>query len=143
MDIVEAITLKQINQCYPLMNILRPKLVESEFSDQIGRQNKQGYHLIALRDNGNPVSLLGYRLVENLILSRFLYIDDLVTEPDQRQHGHASKLLNWAVDLAKKNSCTALQLDSGFANTDAHRLYLNHGFTLSAHHLRKPISCAS
>ena len=139
MDIVEAITLKQINQCYPLMNILRPKLVESEFSDQIGRQNKQGYHLIALRDNGNPVSLLGYRLVENLIIGKFLYVDDLVTDPDLKQRGYASQLLSWTVEVAKQHNCCAVQLDSGFENVDAHRLYLNQGFRLSAHHLRKSL----
>lgn len=137
--IVEACSVDEVNRCYPLMNILRPRLIKSEFSDQVSRQQQQGYHLMVLQEDDIPVSLLGYRLVENLIIGKFLYVDDLVTDPDLKQRGYASQLLNWTVEVAKQHECRAIQLDSGFENVDAHRLYLNHGFQLSAHHLRKSL----
>ena len=137
--IVEACTVAEVNRCYPLMNILRPLLIESEFSDQVSRQQEQGYHLVMLQEDHIPVSLLGYRLVENLIVGKFLYVDDLVTDPDLKQRGYASRLLNWAVEVAKQHNCCAVQLDSGFGNIDAHRLYLNQGFQLNAHHLHKSL----
>ncbi|MBV1879173.1 MAG: GNAT family N-acetyltransferase [Pseudomonadales bacterium] len=137
--ISEAGTIDEINRCYALMKKLRPLLIEAEFPNQIGRQQQQGYHLMVLQEHQTPVSLMGYRLVENLIIGKFLYIDDLVTEPDLKQRGHASQLLAWAIEIAKEHSCCAVQLDSGFENVDAHRLYLNHGFNLSAHHLRRSL----
>ena len=123
MKITQMETEQQILSCYELMAVLRPHLIKTDFPDQVNRQMQQGY-----------------RLVENLIFGRFLYIDDLVTAPSLKRKGYAGQLLDWAIQFSIDEGCQAVQLDSGFQNGDAHRLYLNKGFQLSAHHFRKPLT---
>ncbi|MEW5057105.1 MAG: GNAT family N-acetyltransferase [Cycloclasticus sp.] len=139
MSIIKMNTRAQIESCYRLMAVLRPHLIESKFVDQLNRQIKQGYQLLAFQVAGRPVALLGYRLIENMVLGKFLYVDDLVTDPQLKRRGYAERLLDSVIDAAMKSECSAIQLDSGFQNLDAHRLYLNKGFQLSAHHFRKPL----
>ena len=139
MEIIEVNTTRQIEQCYELMAVLRPHLTKVEFPNQINRQMQQGYRLLALKDSGCLNALLGYRPVENLIVGKFIYVDDLVTDSSQQRKGYASRLLDRVDEVAVETGCAAVQLDSGFQNLDAHRLYLNKGFQLSAHHFRKPL----
>ncbi|WP_165786463.1 hypothetical protein [Mixta theicola] len=50
------------------MNILRRQLTsETEFIQQIKRQQIQGYHLVGLEQEGKPIVLAGYRELENFI----------------------------------------------------------------------------
>ena len=140
MKITQMKTEQQILSCYELMAVLRPHLIKTDFPDQVNRQMQQGYRLHALQNTNGPLALIGYRLVENLIFGRFLYIDDLVTAPSLKRKGYAGQLLDWAIQFSIDEGCQAVQLDSGFQNGDAHRLYLNKGFQLSAHHFRKPLT---
>jgi GNAT superfamily N-acetyltransferase len=139
MEITQIKTEQQIRSCYQLMAVLRPHLIKSDFPNRVSRQMEQGYQLRALENANDPLALIGYRLVENLIFGKFLYIDDLVTATNHKRKGYAGQLLDWAIQFSIDEGCQAVQLDSGFQNTDAHRLYLNKGFQLSAHHFRKPL----
>ena len=140
MEITQIKTEQQIRSCYELMAVLRPHLIKTDFPNQVSRQMEQGYQLRALEDANDPLALIGYRLVENLIFGKFLYIDDLVTAPNHKRKGYAGQLLDWAIQFSIDEGCQAVQLDSGFQNADAHRLYLNKGFQLSAHHFRKSLA---
>ncbi|MDF1642649.1 MAG: GNAT family N-acetyltransferase [Pseudomonadales bacterium] len=140
MEITQIKTEQQIRSCYELMAVLRPHLIKTDFPNQVSRQMEQGYQLRALEDANDPLALIGYRLVENLIFGKFLYVDDLVTAPNHKRKGYAGQLLDWAIQFSIDEGCQAVQLDSGFQNADAHRLYLNKGFQLSAHHFRKSLA---
>ena len=64
---------------------------------------------------------------------------DFSTLPDARGRGHGGWLMRWLVDEATRLGCEQLQLDSGVgsARTDAHRLYMNHGLSISSHHFAR------
>ena len=140
MEINQMKTEQQIRSCYELMAVLRPHLIKTDFQNRVSRQMEQGYQLRALQNANDPLALIGYRLVENLISGKFLYIDDLVTAPNHKRKGYAGQLLDWAIQFSIDEGCQAVQLDSGFQNADAHRLYFNKGFQLSAHHFRKSLA---
>lgn len=71
-----------------------------------------------------------------LAWGHYLYVDDLSTHPDSRRRGHANALLEWLLEEARRLDCDQLHLDSGVEldRADAHRLYLNAGLVISAHH---------
>jgi GNAT superfamily N-acetyltransferase len=99
---------------------------------------QDGYQMIFVSvKEGNmdkPVSFAGYRNMNMLYSGKTIYIDDLSTLPAHRGHGYASKLLDYIYQLAKDTGKTAVHLDSGYVRQTAHRLYLQKGFVLSAHH---------
>jgi len=129
-----ATTDPEILSCFPVMLQLRPHLVESEFVDRIRRQQKEGYMLAFLADNGRVQSVAGFRIQECLYSGRFLYVDDLATDASTRSKGYGTQLFQWLVDHARKNGCEALRLDSGVQRFAAHRFYLANRMEIACHH---------
>src|SRR5689334_838853 len=129
-----ATTDAEIQSCFPVMFQLRPHLVESEFVQRIRRQQKEGYVLAFLPDNGRVKSVAGFRLQECLYSGRFLYVDDLATDESARSKGYGSHLFAWLVDHARKSDCEFLRLDSGVQRFGAHRFYLANRMEIACHH---------
>jgi len=128
-------TLKQIQSCYSVMRQLRPHLTDEQaFIEQVERQFAQGYKLVSYQEDGKIKALVGFRFMELLAWGKVLYIDDLITDSETRKSGHGGKLLKWVIEQAKTENCDQVHLDSGPQRHDAHRLYLNHGFKIVAHH---------
>jgi GNAT superfamily N-acetyltransferase len=127
----------EIAACYSLMRELRPHLAEEAFVARVRAQEKSGYRLAYLEENGGPVAVAGFRLSENLAYGRFLYVDDLVTGEPHRSKGYGARLLSWLAELAKKEGCTQLHLDSGVQRKEAHRFYQREGMNLASFHFRK------
>ena len=125
----------QISLCFPVMRQLREHLVESEFVETVRRQNRSGYFLAYLADEGVAVSAAGYRLIENLVNGNSLYVDDLVTLEDRRSRGYGKALFDWLVERARSEGCDVLVLDSGVQRYHAHRFYLANRMIISSHHL--------
>lgn len=56
-----------------------------------------------------------------------------------RRRGHARSLLDWLLVEARRLGCGQIHLDSGVGidRADAHRLYLNAGMVIAAHHFAR------
>lgn len=130
----------EIRASFRTFTILRPHLDEDTFVEQALRQIEQGYIITAILEDDVVVSAAGYRFMEALAWGKFIYIDDLVTHPDARGKGYAGKLLNFVKDLAIENNLDGIHLDSGHTRFDAHRVYLNHGYKMRAHHFDLDLS---
>lgn len=50
-------------------------------------------------------------------------------------------LLDWLIEEARRSGCEQLHLDSGAVpeRYDAHRLYMNTGLSITAHHFQRPL----
>ena len=119
---------------------LRPAYAqEEEFVARVDeRQRPEGFRIVAAFVDGRDeaVAAAGFRTGHNLAWGHYLYVDDLSTLPDARGQGHAGALLEWLVGEGRRLGCDQLHLDSGTGpeRFDAHRLYLNHGLGIYAHH---------
>ena len=116
---------------------------EAAFVERVNElQRPEGYRLVAALEEGerDAAAVAGFRVGHNLAWGHFLYVDDLSTRPDARRRGHGRALLDWLVEEAARLGCDQLHLDSGVGleRADAHRLYLNSGLVISAHHFARP-----
>lgn len=134
MHICIATTDVEIADCFPVMRELRPHIAENQFLSRIRIQINSGYRLAFVRVMDRVVAVAGFRIVENLAWGRFLYVDDLVTLPAHRSKGYGAKLLSWLMELAAKEGCQQMHLDSGIHRKDAHRFYEREGMTLASFH---------
>jgi GNAT superfamily N-acetyltransferase len=124
----------EIQNCFPVMHELRPQLESDQFVGRVRLQQQTGYLLAFLEDNGEVVSVAGFRIGENLAWKRFVYVDDLVTKAELRSKGYGLRLFEWLVEFARRNDCDEFHLDSGVQRFGAHRFYLMHGMRISSHH---------
>lgn len=58
-------------------------------------------------------------------------IEGVRVHADERGSGLGSRLIEWAIDMSRRESCQLVQLTSDATRTDAHRLYERLGFTAS------------
>lgn len=132
--IAHAETEAEIARCYAVMHELRPHLTQTGFVAQVLRQQGQGYRLAYLESDGEVRSAAGYRVSENLVYGRFMYVDDLVTRCVDQGSGHGSALLDWLITEARRRECLQFHLDSGVQRFGAHRFYLHKGMDITSHH---------
>lgn len=104
-------------------------------------QRPEGYRLVAAfeEERRAAVAVAGFRTCHSLSWGYYLYVDDLSTMPSARRRGHGRALLAWLLDEGKRLGCNQFHLDSGVElnRADAHRLYLNAGLVISAHHFAR------
>jgi GNAT superfamily N-acetyltransferase len=130
---------------YLAMRELRPHVPdEATFVRRVDDvQRPEGYRLAGAFEDGSrdAVAVAGFRVLNNLAWGHCLYVDDLSTLPRARRQGHARALVDWLLDEARREGCDELHLDSGVgpARSDAHRLYMNAGLTIAAHHFSRPV----
>lgn len=129
-----AETDNEIADCFPVMQLLRPALVETDFVPLTRELMHLGFQLAYLREQQQVACVAGFRISKNLFLGKHLYVDDLSTLEGQRSKGHGEKMMIWLRDLAKAEGCNAIHLDSGVQRHRAHKFYLNRNMVISSYH---------
>jgi GNAT superfamily N-acetyltransferase len=138
--IAPAATDAEIAACFPVMQQLRPPLADAaSFTAQVHRQAAHGYRLLALWRGDQVVACAGYRVSENLIRGRHLYVDDLVAIADERSRGHGDRLFDALLAEARRQDCRWFLLDSGLDNGPAHRFYFRRRMTVAAFRFALPL----
>src|SRR6185437_10961776 len=130
---------KDIEKCFPVMVQLRTTLTKEEFLKRVQRQQKNGYLLAYVKDNDKVVSVAGFRILEALSRGKFIYVDDFITDNENRSKGYGDKLFDWLADYARKQGCQELRLDSGVQRHAAHRFYFRQRMIISCHHFELPL----
>ncbi len=140
MNVKQASSDLDLVRCFPIMVQLGPPMTESEFIKRVLHQQKAGYSLVYLEENGTIKAVAGFRILEMLADGRLLYVDDLVTNASERSRGYGSALLDWLVEYAKSQACSSVQLDSGVQRAGAHRFYFRKGMEISAFHFNLSVN---
>jgi GNAT superfamily N-acetyltransferase len=104
-------------------------------------QRPEGYRLAGVFEEGerDALAVAGFRTAHSLAWGHYIYVDDLSTLPEARRRGYGRELLNWVIDEGRRFGCDQLHLDSSVEldRADAHRLYLNAGLVIAAHHFTR------
>lgn len=126
--------------CFDVMRELRPHLTDAvTFAAQVRRQAGQGYRLLAAWQGEQVKGLAGYRLQENLLYGRFLYVDDLVATSDARRHGVGGKLIDALREEARRQDCAHFVLDTGLGNALGQRFYFRQGLLARGMHFSQSL----
>jgi ribosomal protein S18 acetylase RimI-like enzyme len=81
----------------------------------------------------------GYRLTENLVSGRFVYVDDLVVDQAARRGRVGERLLDAVAETARAQGCRRLTLDTALDNAYAQRFYFRWGLLARALHFVRQI----
>lgn len=117
-------TADEVAACFPLMQQLRPHLVDAEeLVTRWQRQTGDGYRLVGLWEGDRLMALAGYRIGENLVYGLHCYVDDLVTNAEARSGGYGQRLMDWLKATTEAAGCGRLVLDTPLTNVLGHRFY--------------------
>lgn len=126
--------------CFTVMRELRPHLADADaFTAQARRQAGQGYRLLAAWQGNEVKGLAGYRIQENLLYGRFLYVDDLVSALDARSHGLGGQLIDAVREEAQRQGCAHFVLDTALGNSLGQRFYFRQGLLARGMHFCQPL----
>ena len=126
---------EEILGCFDVLYELRPDMDKGSFLNTIRSMQNQGYILAFLAENGEVVSVAGFRVYFDLSVGgNALYIYDLVTAEKHRSKGYGEKLVMSLKSHANKENCTCIHLDSNTSRHGAHRFYLRNGLHIGAFH---------
>lgn len=131
---------EELAACFPVVSQLRPRLkgVE-EWVERASTMATEGYRVLAAWEDTRVLAVAGYRVMENLIHDRFLYVDDLVTAGAERGRGLGSALLTELSAIAVDENCGRLVLDTAATNVNARRFYKREGLIDAAVGFVKPL----
>ncbi|APW36767.1 GNAT family N-acetyltransferase [Rhodoferax koreense] len=133
-----------LRACWPVMQQLRPHIPSADdFIARVSRMRGQSYRLLAAWRGDTVLAMAGYRLQENLVYGRFLYLDDLVTHESARGEKWGARLIEAMVRTASEAGCVKLVLDTGLSNARAQRFYFREGLLSSAMRFNRPISATT
>jgi len=136
----ELTTDADFRDAYAVMRELRTGLSLEAYLALLEPMRREGYRLIALRDQGEIMALAGIILLTNFYDGRHIYVYDLVTRSDARSRGYGERLLTHVEDLARAEGCTHVTLSSGMQRVDAHRFYESRmGYTRASYVFRKAL----
>lgn len=113
---------------------LRPSYDLHTIISQVRAQQKRGYTVAYIKDDGQAICAAGFVIETGLAWGKYMYIEDLVTDAHRRSSGLGKVMLDWLKSHAQKNDCDQIHLDSGVQNFSAHRFYLREGFNIASHH---------
>jgi GNAT superfamily N-acetyltransferase len=125
---------RRLEAVYPVMRELRTDLSETQFAERYAAGHVDGYRIAALLEQGQCLAAAGYRVFTNFVSGRHLYIDDLVTTASSRSAGYGRRLNDYLVELARRQECTSVQLDSNVRRHDAHRFYFRERYVITSFH---------
>lgn len=125
---------------FAVMQELRPHLADAvAFTAQARRQAGQGYRLLAAWQGDQVMGLAGYRVQENLLYGRFLYVDDLVAVASARRQGLGGILIQALREQAQQQACAHLVLDTALGNALAQRFYFRQGLLSKGLHFSQTV----
>jgi GNAT superfamily N-acetyltransferase len=127
----------EITATFSVMRQLRPELSEATYLPLVRTlQQEVKYHLAALQNGDHVTCVAGFRYCHSLGWGRFLYVDELVTNSDERSSGAGATMLRWLAALAREAGCGELRLDSAVYRHGAHRFYMRERMDISCFHFR-------
>lgn len=122
----------------PLHRDLRPQL-PPDYVATMSRVFASGARLVVATQDDAVVGLAVWRVLENTMFGRFLYVDDLVTDRALRSRGVGTALLSRCEGVAVELGCRELVLDSGVQRAAAHRFYFREGLAVRAFNFGKSL----
>ena len=124
-----------------LLTLLNPETPAAVIAERLGTllADHPHYQLVGAFVAGELVAVAGAWIATKIWCGRYLEIDNLVVDPNQRSAGIGSLLIQHLESLAKERDCKIIVLDSYTANRPSHRLYHRLGFEIWGFHFVKPV----
>jgi GNAT superfamily N-acetyltransferase len=109
----------------------------TETLDEMIKRND--YKILAAFDCNEVVGVCGYWFSRMFYCGRYLQASNLIVSKEKRRLGLGKQILSGLEEVARKNNCQKIALDSNSENRDSHPLYFSEGFYIRGFHFMKDV----
>lgn len=120
----------------PVHRQLRPNL-PADYRARIAEIAANGGRLLLAVESESVLGVALWRVVENTVDVRQLFVNDLIIDETTRSQGVGHALLDFLQQRAKALNCKALALDSGVQRQRAHHFYFREGLHIASFSFKK------
>ena len=107
----------KLPRAYGLLTQLRKLLTMEDFVQVYTQaKNENQYTLVGAYHQEELVGLVGYRVLQDDVKDKQLYVDDLVIGSSSRERGIGSEMLKYTENLAGTMNCKGLRLSTEVAH---------------------------
>jgi GNAT superfamily N-acetyltransferase len=131
-----------LEKAEPTHRQLRPML-PNYYVEKMQRVFAEGGRMCVATEGNAVVGIAVYRIYENTVYGRHIYVDDLVTDASKRSLGVGRSLLSYLQVLAKEQGCLKFKLDSGTHRLQAHKFYFREGLVVTAFNFHKDLTLST
>lgn len=111
-----------------------PSLKIEEYSNELDMMIPNNYGQVGIFIDDECVALTGYWIGSKLWCGKYLELDNVVVAEKHRSKGLGKILFDFMEDMAKKENCTMLALDSYTTNFKAHKFFYSQGYAPRGFH---------
>lgn len=130
---------EELPRAIALLRVLNVDVSESEVAERLHRIlfEHPHYRLYGAFDGDRLLGVCGAWIATKVWCGRYLEVDNLVVDPDQRSCGVGTRLLDFMEELGRESDCRILVLDSYTSNHSSHRLYHRLNYEIKGFHFVK------
>lgn len=134
-ELIEFDRKEEMLETLPLLNFLYPELTLARYSELLDDMLPLGsYKQLVVKQGGKLVGLSGFWISTKVWSGKYLELDNFVVHKDVRSQGVGELIVNYLRDVAIKEECFMLGLDSYTDNFPAHKFFMNNGFVPRGFH---------
>jgi GNAT superfamily N-acetyltransferase len=117
---------------------LRPN-IPHPYAEYMRRMFSEGAEMAILVEADAVRAAAVYRCHHTTFHGYRFYLDDLITDEQQRARGYGSQMMGWCEERARQRSCDVLDLESGTQRQRTHKFYFRHNLGIFAFGFTKPL----
>ena len=114
-----------------------PIIDRDEYERRLVEAIEGGYKQYLYFKEEEVVGLIGFRILNDLLRPRRLFVDDLIIERHYRKQGIGTELLDFAFEIAAKEKCRRVDLEAALTNETGIMAYEHYGMIKSAYLMKK------
>lgn len=119
----ELLNKEDLLKGFSLIKQLGASLVEETYLGLIEEMKKEGYKMFGLYEGEEVVSIAGVSKLRSLQYGKYVCVNELVTDVNERSKGYGQTLLSFVNQWAKENGCDVVILSSSIQRVEAHKFY--------------------
>ena len=120
----------ELPSIYPLIKQLNPDLKKQAFLNYLKEMLPLGYRCVGAYDAGRLVGVMGLWSATRFWCGKYIEVDNLVVDQNQRSRGIGDLMFDWLDGEAKRLGCNLIMADSYSHNHASHRFYLRKRYDL-------------
>lgn len=122
---------------YEVLKEFYPSLTFEQYQNELDIMIPHNYSQVAVFENDDCIGLTGYWIGSKLWCGKYLELDNVVVSTKSRSNGVGKIIFDHIQEIAIKENCTMMALDSYTDNFKAHKFFYREGFIPRGFHFIK------